>query len=361
MSTARDVRDATGRLAGWRFFPVLKALAGFGLLASLPYVIDLYFFGFQISDYVTLKILILTLIWAYTAQSWNIMSGFTGQFSFGHAAFFGIGAYTTMVLLVDHSINPWVGMIAGGIVAALYGALIGYLSFRYEVEGHYFALVTLAFAELARYIVANMQELNATQGFYRPFANTYADGPGYIAFQFRDDQPYYYVMLAFLVIVTLAAWAIKRSAIGYYLFAIREDESAARSLGIPVNRYKMMGITVSAFFTAWGGAFWSMYFTTIRPSNVFRLQRNVEIMLPAIVGGFGTIVGPILGAFAVIPTSEIIKTQFTDLPGLHAVVYGVFLIVVVLFQPQGISQIVGNAKGWIVSQIDERLDRDASE
>lgn len=306
----------------------------FGVLVVLPLILDWALLGLSLGSIFSVEVLLLTVLFAQMAQSWNIMSGFTGYFSFGHAAFFGIGAYTTQFLLVDYSINPWIGLIIGAFIATVFGLFIGAISFRYNLEGHYFALVTLAFAELLRYIVVNMEELNGTNGFYKPFPQEYASGPGLAAFQFETTLPYYFIALAFLFIVTLSAWAIKRSWIGLYFFAIREDEQAAESLGVPTFRYKLYGIGISAFFTAWAGAYWSMYFNTIRPSTVFDIFRNIDIILPAIIGGPGSVIGPIIGAFAVTPVTEYLRNAF-EIPALDRLVYGVILVLIPIFTPQG--------------------------
>ena len=319
-----------------RFAPLLKAIAGFGFLALLPYLIEVDIAGMELAGLLSLKVLIITLVFAYSAQAWNIMSGYTGQFSFGHAAFFGIGAYATQAMLVEAAINPWIGMLVGGFVAAVYGLLVGFLCFRYNLRGHYFALATLAFAELIRYVVVNMGELRGANGYYKPFPREYGQEFGLVAFQFQGDLPYYYVILAFLVVVTAISWAIKNSWVGLYFFSIREDERAASSLGVPSFRYKMLGIAVSAFFTAWAGAFWSMYFSTIRPSTVFALFLNVELLLPAVVGGPGTLLGPIVGSFVVTPISEIARTTFDNINGLDRIIYGVFLVVIVIYSPKGV-------------------------
>jgi branched-chain amino acid transport system permease protein len=292
-------------------------------------------FGFAPLGWLSLNMLIITLIWATTAQAWNIMSGYTGQFSFGHAAFFGLGAYATILLTADFGISPWIGMVAGSLIAAVYGLLIGAVTFRYGLKGHYFALVTLAFAELLRYVFNNMARLGGASGFFRPLPREYAEGPGLLAFQFANDLPYYYLILAFLMIVTAVSLAINRSQLGYYLFAIREREQAASAVGVPTYRYKLLGISVSAFFTAWPGAFWAMYFATIRPDTVFDLLVNVELLLPAIVGGVGTVLGPIVGSFVVTPVSEFVRQSF-EVSGLNNVVYGLVLIGIVLYSPRGV-------------------------
>jgi len=226
-------------------------------------------------------------------------------------------------------------MLLGSALAAIYGLLIGALTFRYDLEGHYFALATLAFAELLRYVFTNVPQLGGASGFFRPLAREYADGPGLAAFQFAGDLPYYYLILGFLTVVTAVSLAINRSQLGYYLFAIREGEQAAAAIGVPTYRYKLLAVSVSAFFTAWPGAFWAMYFNTIRPTTVFELLVNVEILLPAIVGGIGTVLGPIVGSFIVIPVSEFVRQSFS-IPGLNNAVYGVILIAIVLYSPKGV-------------------------
>lgn len=331
MSILDSVRD------GYRSIDaVYKGVVLFGLLAALPYLIEIDVLGMELAATLSLKVLILTLIFAYTAQAWNLMSGYTGQFSFGHAAFFGIGAYATQKLIVDLALNPWLGMIVGGIIAAFYGLLIGGLCFRYDLKGHYFALATLAFAELLRFVVTNMSELNGANGYFKPFPREYGVEYGLSAFQFQSDLPYYYLILAFLVAVTGLAWLLKNSWIGLYFFAIREDEQAAASVGVPAFRYKLLGVAVSAFLTALGGAYWSMYFNTVRPNTVFALFKNVEILLPAVVGGPGTVLGPIVGSFVVTPISEIARTSFDSITGLDRVIYGVVLVLIVIYSPRGV-------------------------
>lgn len=336
MSTLDSVRDGYRTINGTAYAPVVKGALLFGLLAALPYIIEIDVMGMELAATLSLKVLILTLIFAYTAQAWNLMSGYTGQFSFGHAAFFGIGAYATQKLLVDFAFNPWLGMFVGGGIAALYGLLIGFLCFRYDLKGHYFALATLAFAELLRFVVMNMSELNGANGYFLPFPQEYGAEYGLLAFQFQSDLPYYYLILAFLVVVTAVAWLVKHSWIGLYFFSIREDERAAASVGVPTFRYKLIGISLSGFLTALGGAYWSMYFTTIRPNTVFALFKNVEILLPAIIGGAGTVLGPIVGSFVVTPVSEIARTTFDNISGLDRIIYGAFLVLIIIYSPRGV-------------------------
>ncbi len=318
----------------WYGLPTLLVVV-FSFLAVLPMLRGVSLLGVSPLGWLSLNSIILTLVWATAAQAWNIMSGYTGQFSFGHAAFFGIGAYATILLTADFGLSPWVGMLIGSLLAAGYGLLIGVLTFRYGLEGHYFGLATLAFAELLRYLFNNLAVLGGASGFFKPLPREYASGPGLAAFQFATDLPYYYVILGFLALVSVVSLVINRSQLGYYLFAIRERETAASAVGIPTFRYKLLGISVSAFFTAWPGAFWAMYFNTIRPDTVFDLLVNVEILLPAIVGGVGTVLGPILGSLIAIPASEFVRQSF-EIPGVNNAVYGIILIAIVLYSPRGV-------------------------
>jgi branched-chain amino acid transport system permease protein len=312
---------------------------GFALLALLPWATDATLFGFEPGPWFSMQLLVIIVTFAFTAQAWNIMSGFTGYFSFGHAAFFGLGAYTTMKLTNEFGINPWFTLIAGGVVAMLLGLLIGYLNFRYNLRGHYFALATFAFAVLVQATIENMEELNGTAGYYRPFPEDYGASYGAWGFQFRELEPYYFLMLGFLVFITVIAWALKNSQIGLYLLAIREDEEAAKSIGIPTFRYKMFAIGTSAFFTAWAGTFWSMRFNTVRPTTVFSLFRNVEVLLAAVIGGLGTIAGPIVGAVVLFPLAEFFRTTFDQVPGTNDIVYGFALIVIAILLPGGLLSI----------------------
>lgn len=335
-----------GQLAAFGYSTYGKALLGFSFLAVLPYLLNVELMGLSLGAVLTTKILIVTLVFAFSSQAWNILSGFTGYFSFGHAAFFGVGAYATQKLAIDFAINPWIGMLIGGAVAVLLAFVIGYLNFRYGLEGHYFALATFAIAMLLGVVVRNTSELGGAIGYYRPFPRTYGMEYGLTAFQFNADLPYYYVILAFLVIITVVAYALKQSQLGLYLFAIRENEDAAASVGIPTFRYKMLAIGISAFFTAWAGAFWSMYFEIIRPSTVFGLTKNVEILLPAVLGGLGTIYGSILGAFFVFPVAEFFRANIDQIAGLDDIVYGIVLVFVALVLPDGLGSLRTRIREW---------------
>jgi len=318
----------------WYATPLLLTII-FVVLALLPFIRGLAFLGIAPLAWLSLNMLIVTLVWASTAQAWNIMSGYTGQFSFGHAAFFGLGAYGTIIAVSEFAISPWIGMAIGSIVAGIFGFFIGVVSFRYRLKGHYFALATLAFAELLRFLFNNIDAIGGASGYIRPLPFEYADDYGLAAFQFTSDLPYYYIILTFLLVITVFSFIIKRSKLGLYFFAIREEERAAAAIGIPTYRYKLIGVTISAGLTAWAGAFWAMYFETIRPETVFDILVNVEILLPAIVGGIGTVIGPIVGSFIVTPIAEFAR-QSVDLHGLNNIIYGLILVAIVLYSPKGV-------------------------
>lgn len=296
------------------------ALGGVVVLCLLPRVLDSY----------ALNLLVLVLYNAYLAQAWNIMGGYAGQFSFGHAAFSGLGAYVVALLYVKCGISPWIGMAAGALLATAAGMGIGYLCFRYGLRGPYFVLATLAFAEVLRIIAFNWKAVNGPMGILVPLQ------PGLRNLQFVGKEPYYYMVLIMLVCLTLLVSRLARSKLGYYLVAIREDEDAAEALGINAMRYKVLAVCLSAFFTALGGAFYTQYFLYIDPQLAFGSELSISIMTPAIVGGAGTVAGPIVGAALLVPLGELIRTGLASYSGLHLLIYGLLLILVVLYLPHGL-------------------------
>lgn len=278
-----------------------------------------------------LQVATLILLFAYLAASWNILSGYGGQFSFGHAAFFGLGAYTSTVLFVKFGISPWVGMVAAGALSALLGLFIGLACFRSGLRGAYFALATLAFAEILRVVFVNWDWVGRSQGL---LIQLVGDQP--LLFQFGTRLPYYYVVLGLLALVSGVAVALERHRLGYELRAIRANELAAAVLGVNIFRAKMWAIGLSAFFTGIGGTFYAQYFYYIEPFQVFGVGMSVDILLPAIIGGAGTALGPIVGSAVLVLLGEVTRTFFRGFPGADLMVFGVILILVVLFMPSGI-------------------------
>jgi branched-chain amino acid transport system permease protein len=279
-------------------------------------------------------ILIVILFWTYLGACWNILGGYAGQFSFGHAAFFGIGAYTSSLLYVDFAINPWIGMFFGGIAAMLLGLFLGYLCFQYGLRGPYFALSMLAFAQILLVLSLNLKLTKGAIGVLIPL------GDSFWKFTFQNRLPYYYVILAMTIgILILTKW-IQESRIGYYLIAIREDEDAARALGIDIRKHKIIGMALSSFTTAMGGTFYAQYYYYIDPHLTFGISVSVDIFLRPIVGGPGTVFGPLVGSILLSPLSEITRSVFRQYTGLHIMMFGAILILAIIFLPRGVIGLV---------------------
>jgi branched-chain amino acid transport system permease protein len=294
-------------------------------------------------DRFLLSLALLVLFWAYLGNAWNIMGGYTGLFSFGHAMFYGIGAYTSTVLLVDYAISPWIGMLAGALIAGLFGAFVGYLLSRFGVKGHFFALGTFAIAEMVRLLATELEFINTSIGLHIPLVR----GDSWIRMQFEETfANYYYVILILFVIGQIITITIVRNKLGYYFQAIREDEEAAAALGVNVLRYKVISVAISAALTAVGGSFFAQYFLFIDPTIVFGVSVSVQILLRPIVGGVGTIWGPFVGALFLTPLAEFTRTIVRTPPtfldfiqgrsGVDVMLFGAILIIVVLFMPDGI-------------------------
>jgi branched-chain amino acid transport system permease protein len=297
------------------------SLGGVVVLAVLPALLSSYL----------ITIFILIFFYAYLGQAWNLVGGYAGQLSAGHAAYVGIGGYTAALLALSWGITPWIGMFAGGALAALLGGVIGYLGFRFGLRGFYFVLLTVAFAEICRIAVSNIEAMGGALGLYI----TFTGDPW--QFQFQDNRAYYYVALALMLLATgLVRW-LEGRRFGIYLTAVREDESASEALGVNAFRYKLAAMVLSSFLTGLGGTFYAFYLFSLQPNALFGIPLSVEIIIRPIVGGAGTVLGPILGSFILTPLGEVSRYYFGQggWHGAHLVVYGVLLIVVVLFLPQG--------------------------
>ena len=288
------------------------------------------------NDYL-LTVLITILYFAYTGQAWNVMMGFAGQLSLGHALYVGLGAYATAALYVHFGIAPWIGLPAAIAIAVACGALIGFLAFRFGVGGVYFAILTIAFAEFARIGFDHFRWVGGSSGFFLPVANyTHND-----LWNLRGNPTmFYYVMLALTVAAFVLCRVLLRSRVGYYWQAIREDEVAARSLGIDTFRYKMYAIVLSAGMTAVAGVFFAFYYNNLFPEQVFHISRSIELILGPIIGGIGTLFGPLVGALLLTGLSETMQQLLAalglDAPGAKQVFYGLCLLVVVMALPGGV-------------------------
>ena len=277
------------------------------------------------------NVFILILLFAYLSSCWNILGGMAGQHSFGHALFFGIGAYTSSLLFVHYGLSPWITMWLGALLAGLMGLFIGYLSFKYGMRGIFFLMVTISFAEIFKIIFFSVESLGGASGVNIPFHNRALD------FQFADKIYYYYISLGmFLGILALTQY-LKVNRVGYYFLAIRENEDAAKSLGIHILRYKLVATVISAFFTSLAGTFYAQYFLYIDPVTVFGVPHSVEIVIFAVVGGEGTILGPLLGALVLVPASEFMRVYLSEsFKGANLIAYGALLVFTMIFMPKGI-------------------------
>jgi branched-chain amino acid transport system permease protein len=302
------------------------ALVAVAVLAALPAVLSSYL----------ITIFILIFFYAYLGQAWNLVGGYAGQLSAGHAAYVGIGGYTSAVLSLQWGITPWIGMLVGAALAALLGGVIGYLGFRFGLRGLYFVLLTVAFAEICRIAVSNVEALGGALGLYITFTGDPRQ------FQFQDNRAYYYIALILMLVATgLTRW-LEGRRFGIYLTAVREDESASEALGVDTFRYKLIAMVLSSFLTGLGGTFYAFYLFSLQPNALFGIPLSVEIIIRPIVGGSGTVLGPVLGSFILTPLGEISRYYFGQggWHGAHLIAYGVLLIVVVLFLPQGAYPVV---------------------
>jgi branched-chain amino acid transport system permease protein len=305
-----------------------------GFLAALLAV--LLIAPWLVNDYL-LTVLIVALYLAYTGQAWNIMMGFAGQLSLGNAIYAGLGAYVAAVLFTRYGIAPWLGLLAAIPVAAAAGAIIGFLAFRFGVSGVYFAILTIAFAEFARIGFDHLSFVDASAGLFLPVAQyTHND-----LWRLRGNPAmFYYVMLAATVVAFLLSRLLLQSRIGYFWLAIREDEQAARAAGIDTFRYKMYAVMTSAAVTSFAGVFYAFFYNNLFPEQVFNISRSIEMILGPIIGGIGTLFGPILGAFVLTGLAESVTSILSafgiDLPGAKQVFYGICLLLIVVALPEGI-------------------------
>ena len=289
-----------------------------------------------VGDYL-LTVLILILYFAFAGQAWNIMMGFAGQLSLGHALYAGLGAYTAAALYVHFGIGPWIGLLVAVPLAAACGAFIGFLAFRFRVAGVYFAILTIAFAEFARVGFDHFGWVNGSAGLFLPVAQ-YAHND---LWRLRGHPVmFYYVMLAATILIFILCRALLRSRIGYFWLAIREDEEAARAAGIDTFRCKMIAVAVSAALTSFAGVFYAFFYNNLFPEQVFNISRSIELILGPIIGGIGTLFGPILGAFVLTGLAETLNNAMAafglDVPGARQVLYGICLLFVVVALPEGL-------------------------
>ena len=284
-----------------------------------------------------LSVATLILYFAYTGQAWNVMMGFAGQLSLGHAIYVGLGAYTAGGLFFHFGIGPWAGIWAAMLVCVAMGLVIGFLAFRFGISGVYFALLTIAFAEFTRIGFDHFAWSGGPGGMFLRVAQR----DTWDLLNFRGPPlMYYYAMLALTALAFVACFFLLRSKAGYYWQAIRENEEAAQALGINTFRWKMLAVAISSAMTAVSGVFFAFYYNNLFPEQIFHISRSIEIILGPIIGGIGTLFGPVLGAAILTLLSDSITEALGalgwEIPGIKQVFYGIVLLAVVMFLPNGI-------------------------
>jgi len=304
------------------------SLAALGaVLLALPFFAGNY----------ALSVATLILYFAYTGQAWNVMMGFAGQLSLGHALYVGVGAYAAAGLFFHFGVGPWAGVWLAILLCVALGLVVGFLAFRFGISGVYFALLTIAFAEFTRIGFDHLDWLGGPGGLFLKVAQR----DTWDLANFRGPPlMYYYAMLALCFLALLLCCRLLRSKAGYYWQAIRENEEAAQALGINTFRWKMLAVAISSAMTAVSGVFFAFYYNNLFPEQIFHISRSIEIILGPIIGGIGTLFGPILGAAVLTLLSDGITEGLAalgwEIPGIKQVFYGVVLLAVIMFVPNGI-------------------------
>ena len=354
----------TPRNRGLAVLPIVLGVAGVVALAVVPKFVE--------SPY-ALQMMVLFFLAVIQGEAWNLIGGYGGQYSVGHAAYFGIGAYTVIVLLQSRGVAPWWGLFPALLLAVLVAAIVGSITFR--LRGPYFVLASIAVAEIFRLAALNWKQLtNGAEGILLSGIPPLVIAGVQIT-DFSTKVPFYYMGLALAVITVLVTIWFQGSKLGYYLQAIREDQDAANSLGIPLTFYKNVALMISAFFTAFAGALYGLYVGFIDPQTAVGLDISVQIVLTAIIGGIGTILGPVIGAALLVALSEALRSNaLTDLlvgigivnpastigqflrdnlSHAHMLIYGVLVALTILYMPDGVL-------GGIKNQIRKRRARAAA-
>jgi len=325
MSLRDRVRDI---LLDWDKFQLAGSLLILGLIALAPlFVRSPYYLG----------IVVLAVLYAYIGISWNIVAGFAGQLLIAHIIFMAVGAYTTIVLFNRFGVSPWLGLPAAGLVAALLGAVVAFITLRYGLKADYFALFTIALMVALRALFLKWKFVGGAIGIGLRLSD-----PSWEKMIFAEKEPYLYIALALAFVGLVVQYRVYRSKMGRYFIAIREDETAAAALGVNTSLYKTLAVLIGSAMAGVGGGFYVMYVTFIEPPQVFDLGLNVEIAMAApIIGGLGSLSGPLLGALVNKPLVEMIRGVLSaGKSGTTLIVYGSFLIIAILFMPRGIAGLI---------------------
>jgi branched-chain amino acid transport system permease protein len=341
------MRPLTNTMRGIAAIPVLLGIIAIAVLFLIPRFVQ--------STY-ALHMMILIFISVIMGSGWNLLGGYTGQYSVGHAAYFGVGAYTTMVLMQYHHLAPWYGVWAGVVMAVIVALIIGSICFR--LRGPYFVLASIAVAEIFRVSALNLTALtNGAEGILITEIPPFKIGSTVIT-DFMSKVPFYYTGLVIALAVILVTWLVQNSKLGYYFQAIREDQDAAHSLGINLTAYKNVALSLSAVFTSLAGSLYGLYVGFIDPGTVLGLDLSVQIVMTVIIGGIGTIFGPVIGALVLVPFSEALRSNMIaqalidsglvkedsglgvflkeQLSHAHVLIYGILLVIVIMYMPDGV-------------------------
>jgi branched-chain amino acid transport system permease protein len=294
-------------------------------------------FPLVFTDTFPIHVMILVYMFGVMGMGWNIMGGYAGMFSFGQAAFFGIGAYTSTFLLMNFGVNPWIGLVAGGIVAALVAAAIGYPCSN--LRGHYFAIASIAFAEIVRVVFNNWKLVGAAEGLSLPMLDE-----SFANFMFHSSKlPYYYIILAFLLLAIATCYFVATSKMGYYFRAIKESHDVAEVLGVNVVKYRLIAIMIAGFLSAMAGTFYAQYILYIDPESVMLLPISVQVVLISMLGGAGAVIGPVIGAAVMIPIAEYTRiTLGHQGTGVDMLIYGFLIMLISMYQPAGVWGLLSN-------------------
>lgn len=281
-------------------------------------------------------LLIMLMLFATLSQAWNLIGGYAGQVSFGHAAFFGIGAYGAMAPLNHWGLTPWAGMLIGALAAVLLALIIGVPVFR--LRGHYFAISTFAIAEVLRELFLSWEWVDGAFGLDAPVLD-----PGFYNFMFyKTKLPYHYTVLLFFIVMMFLMYRVERVRMGYYFRAIKQSLNAAEALGVNTSRYKLYAMLLSAFFTAICGSFYAQYILHIEPATVLSLDISIKIVLVTVLGGAGTLWGPLLGSAILIPLSEYTRIWLGGTGmGIDLIVLGALIVAICILEPRGIVGLFG--------------------
>jgi branched-chain amino acid transport system permease protein len=313
---------------GWATTAVI-----FGLLLAFPFVVQ---------DGAWHNLGILALVYAIAASGWNLLGGYTGQVSFGHALFFGAGAYTTAMLVAKVDWSPWLSIAVSLPVAAVLAVITGYPVFR--LRSHYFSIATIAVAEIAFLLVTNSSFFHAANGIELPIEDYSLAN---LQFSLLDKRPYYFVALGFFAVAAGALWLFLRGRAGRYVRAIRDDQAAAAAVGIPVHRYKLAAAMLSGAVTAMAGGFYVMFLLFVDPSTGLGLDLSVAFALMAVLGGVGRFWGPLLGAWVLVIVQDITRREFSETGrSIDLLIYGALIVVIAVTEPGGLLALLERARRW---------------